>query len=206
MSNHKKRNAIPKELRRQFSRAKYALRERLIEEQSLKEAKGGLAFEGKLPSLFKRLNIEDIFTNGIYRKVGNKTIHLIGTEAVVEQIRSLKQRASKKAQKRIFIENYIKSMETTGFTRAEQREVELLLNKLSADKISILLDKGVIKEIAFVYSAYGGKEYEYQETMNKIRSGLRSGISDKEYKEIKTRARELKEESVKPRFKILSRL
>ena len=126
-------------LRQQFNYYKRQLRNRLIDEQAFIEARGGFSFSGKPSTLFKNLNYEQIMTEGITRKVGNRTIRFKGEEAVRIQIESLKKRASKSYQAQVFIDNYIKTLSIAGLELDQIHSIEKLLNNLSSDKLSILI-------------------------------------------------------------------
>ena len=185
-------------LRQQFNYYKRQLRNRLIDEQAFIEARGGFSFSGKPPTLFKNLNYEQIMTEGITRKVGNRTIRFKGEEAVRIQIESLKKRASKSYQAQVFIDNYIKTLSIAGLEVDQIDSIEKLLNKLSIDKLSILIDKGVLPSIQYVYAESDDPDKVYDDIIDAIDKG----VSKSELEEIKARKKVLRP-LIKSKFDIM---
>ena len=144
-------------LRQQFNYYKRQLKNRLMHEQAFKLARG-VTDESVIKTMFKRLDYEDIMKNGITRKVGNTTIRIKGELAIKVQIESLKQRASKSFQAEQYITNYYKSLEKVGMPIQYAIQIYDRMKKLSADKITYLLDSGRLKQIAYVY-AEGEKDW-----------------------------------------------
>lgn len=185
-------------LRQQFNYYKRQLRNRLIDEQAFIEARGGFSFSGKPPTLFKNLNYEQIMTEGITRKVGNRTIRYKGEEAVRIQIESLKKRASKSYQAQVFIDNYIKTLSIAGLEVDQIHSIEKLLNKLSIDKLSILIDKGVLPSIQYVYAESDDPDNVYDDIIDAIGKG----VSKSELEEVKARKKVLRP-LIKSKFDIM---
>ena len=69
-------------LREQFNYYKRQLQNRLIKEQAFKEARGIGTIEARVYTMFKNLNYDQVYKQGITRKVGKKTIRFVGEEAV----------------------------------------------------------------------------------------------------------------------------
>ena len=185
-------------LRQQFNYYKRELRNRLIDEQAFIEARGGFSFSGKPSTLFKNLNYEQIMTEGITRKVGNRTIRYKGEEAVRIQIESLRKRASKSYQAQVFIENYIKTLNIAGLEPDQIDSIEKLLNKLSIDKLSILIDKGVLPSIQYVYAESDDPVKVYDDIIDAIDKG----VSKSELEEVKSRKKVLRP-LIKSKFDIM---
>ena len=185
-------------LRQQFNYYKRQLRNRLIDEQAFIEARGGFSFSGKPSTLFKNLNYEQIMTEGITRKVGNRTIRYKGEEAVRIQIESLKRRASKSYQAQVFIDNYIKTLSIAGLEVDQIHSIEKLLNKLSIDKLSILIDKGVLPSIQYVYAESDDPVKVYDDIIDAIDKG----VSKSELKEVNARKKVLRP-LIKSKFDIM---
>ena len=185
-------------LRQQFNYYKRQLRNRLIDEQAFIEARGGFSFSGKPSTLFKNLNYEQIMTEGITRKVGNRTIRYKGEEAVRIQIESLRKRASKSYQAQVFIDNYIKTLSIAGLEVDQIHSIEKLLNKLSIDKLSILIDKGVLPSIQYVYAESDDPVKVYDDIIDAIDKG----VSKSELEEVKARKKVLRP-LIKSKFDIM---
>ena len=185
-------------LRQQFNYYKRQLRNRLIDEQAFIEARGGFSFSGKPPTLFKNLDYEQIMTKGITRKVGNRTVRYKGEEAVRIQIESLRKRASKSYQAQVFIENYIDTLYIAGLEPDQIDFIEKLLNKLSIDKLSILIDKGVLPSIQYVYAESDDPDKVYDDIIDAINKG----VSKSELEEVKARKKVLRP-LIKSKFDIM---
>ena len=185
-------------LRQQFNYYKRQLRNRLIDEQAFIEARGGFSFSGKPPTLFKNLDYEQIMTKGITRKVGNRTVRYKGEEAVQIQIESLRKRASKSYQAQVFIDNYIYTLNIAGLEYDQIDSIEKLLNKLSIDKLSILIDKGVLPSIQYVYAESDDPDKVYDDIIDAIEKG----VSKSELEEVKARKKVLRP-LIKSKFDIM---
>lgn len=185
-------------LRQQFNYYKRQLRNRLIDEQAFIEARGGFSFSGKPSTLFKNLDYEQIVSEGITRKVGNRTITYKGEEAVRIQIESLRKRASKSYQASIFIENYINSLTDIGMDSEDIAKIEKALNSLSIDKLSILIDKNILPSIQFLYAESENLEDIY----TNIIDAIGSGVTKEEVKDIRLRKKVLKD-MIKKKFDVL---
>ena len=185
-------------LRQQFNYYKRQLQNRLIKEQAFKEARGVGTLESRIHTMFKNLNYADVYKQGITRKVGHKTIRYVGEEAVKIQIQSLKRRASKSYQTDIFISNYISAMQDVGFDNADIEEVQRMLSKISIDKLTLLIDKGILPSIQYVYAEVEG----YEEVMDQIKDAIEKGVTKEELQETKEKAKNLVK-VIKARNKIL---
>lgn len=185
-------------LREQFNYYKRQLENRLIREQAFKEARGIGTIESKVHTLFKNLDYNKVFNIGLTRKVGNKTIRFVGNEAVQIQISSMRKRASKSYQTDLFIDNYLQSLAEVGFDFDEIDEVLNLLNSISIDKLTLLIDKNILPSIQFVYSEIQSKE----EIMQKIRDAVKNGVTKEELADVKAKTKQLVK-VIKARQKIL---
>lgn len=183
-------------LRQQFNYYKRRLQNRLLEEQSFKEARGQGSIESRILSLFKQENLsyEKVFEEGITRKRGNVTVRIKGMEAVATQIQSMRARASKTLQADLFIRNYVHTLRLQDFDAKSLGEVEKLLKSVSVDKLSVLIDKGVLPSIQFIYA--NGEylaESDEEEFLQELRNAITSGVSTEEMKVIKQRTKAIKE-------------
>ena len=152
-----------------------------MHEQAFKLARG-VSDESVIKTMFKRLDYEDIMQNGITRKVGNTTIRIKGELAIKIQIESLRQRASKTFQTELYINNYIKALKNKYMPDYMVEKIESKMRSMASDKITYLLDKGILKQIAYIYGAD-----EMLILYNEIMNGLRAGIDKEEWKQIQAR-------------------
>lgn len=174
-------------LRQQFNYYKRKLENRLISEQAFKEARGVGTIEARINTLFKNLNYDTVFKQGITRKVGSRTVRFVGSQAVEIQIQSLRQRASKAYQIEQFITNYIISMQNVGFSEENILKVERMLESGSIDKLTLLIDKGVLPSIQFVYS----EKLTEEELVEEIRNAVKNGVTKEELQDVKHKQKEL---------------
>lgn len=174
-------------LRQQFNYYKRKLENRLISEQAFKEARGVGTIEARINTLFKNLNYDTVFKQGITRKVGSRTVRFVGSQAVEIQIQSLRQRASKAYQTEQFITNYIISMQNVGFSEENILKVERMLESGSIDKLTLLIDKGVLPSIQFVYS----EKLTEEELVEEIKNAVKNGVTKEELQDVKHKQKEL---------------
>lgn len=158
-------------LREQFNYYKRQVNRRLIDEYVNQRARG-LSPEGLPKTLFKNLDYNKIYNEGITRKVGNKTIRYIGEEAVKIQINSLKNRASKSFQAQNYITNYINALESVGFSDENIIKIKNNLNNLSVDKLTYLINNNILPQIYFLYSEDEDEDELTQDIINKIKHGI----------------------------------
>ena len=187
-------------LREQFNYYKRQLERRLIEEYTFQRARG-VSPEGLPKTLFKRLDYEQVFKEGITRKVGNKTVRYIGPEAVEKQIESLKARASKSYQAQIYINNYVGSLKKVGFSDYNVNKIQNALNRISVDKLTYLINENILPQIAFLYN----EDLDEDEITQEILDAIKYGVSNVKFKEFKERKKALKP-LVKEEFKLLGGL
>lgn len=174
-------------LREQFNYYKRQLKNRLIQEQAFEEARGGISLTGIPYTMFQNLNYNDIFTKGITRKVGNRTIRYQGAEAVQIQIESLKRRASKSYQADIYINNYLTSLRNVDMPSEMIMEVEKLLRSISSDRLTLLVDEHILPSIQFLYS----QELDYDEILDDIRHAIKFGVTQSRMREIQSAKKSL---------------
>lgn len=187
-------------LREQFNYYKRQLDRRLIEEQAFKEARGAGTIEGRIQTLFneENLNYYKVFNEGITRKKGAKTVRYVGEEAVKIQIGSLKKRASKSYQAERFIENVENAMSIKGFTLSQINRADRLLRSASVDKLTLLIQKGLVKTPPYIYALD-----TYEDYLDELENALKYGVTTEELKEFRTKKKALVE-VIKRRNKILS--
>lgn len=175
-------------LREQFNYYKRQLDRRLIEEQAFKEARGAGTIEGRIQTLFneENLNYYKVFNEGITRKKGAKTVRYVGEEAVKIQIGSLKKRASKSYQAERFIENVENAMSIKGFTLSQIDRADRLLRSASIDKLTLLIQKGLVKTPPYIYALY-----TYEEYLDELENALKYGVTSEELKEFRTKKKAL---------------
>lgn len=182
-------------LREQFNYYKRQLQKRLLEEQSFKEALGHGTIEGRVMSLFKteNLNYEKVYNEGITRKFGNVTVRITGERAIATQIQSMRARASKYAQASLFIRNYVHTLRLQDFDPKKLDIVQGLLEQTPVDKLSILIDKGVLPSIQFIYA--NGEytaESDEDEFLEELKNALNFGVTADEVKEVRRLTKTLK--------------
>lgn len=174
-------------LREQFNYYKRQLSNRLIQEQAFKEARGIGTIESRIHTLFKNVNYEQVFKQGITRKVGSKTVRFVRNEAVQIQIQSMRERASKSFQTDNFITNYIYAMIQVGFDDENVNKVERMLQSCSIDKLSLLIDKGVLPSIQFIYA----DKLTEEEFVEEVRNAVNNGVTREELREVKEKQKAL---------------
>lgn len=174
-------------LRVQFNYYRNQLKKRLIEEQAFKEARGVGSIESEVYSMFKHFNYDKVFEQGITRKVGSRTVRYIGEQAVKIQIESLRRRASRSAQANDFIENYLGAMGEMGFDEDDMSEVGRLLKSCSIDKLRLLIEKGLLPSIEYIYADI----LDYEEFVKAVENAVKHGISKEEVAEVQARKKEL---------------
>lgn len=174
-------------LRQQFNYYKRQLYNRLIEEESFERAMGGGA--DLTPSmLFKKLNYETIFKEGISRKVGNRTVKLEGETAIRVQIGSLRRRSSKSEQAQQYIENYMQPLKKLGMPEEYRIKLYNKLKSISIDKLTYLIRKGILKQITFYYQ----DERTWEDIYNEIVDAIDNGVSKETLKDIREKKKQIK--------------
>ncbi len=121
-----------------------------VKSQALAIAQGQI-YETKPPTLFKKLDYNEIYTQGITRKVGNKTVRFTGEEAVNLQIESLKRETNRYAKKQQFIDTYIGRLEDLGGDTKLIHSLKTKLENLSVTNLSILISQGYIETPRYMY-------------------------------------------------------
>lgn len=184
-------------LKEQFNYYKRQLKNRLIEEYTLQRARG-VSPEGIPTTLFKRLDYEDIFKEGLTRKDSKgRTIRLYGIEAVEAQIKSLRARASKSYQAEMYINNYLGSLKKVGFSDDNIYKINNAFKKLSVDKLTYLINENILPQIYFLYS----EEMDEEELTEEIINAIKYGVNNAEFKALIERKKALKQ-IVRKEFKI----
>lgn len=161
------------DLRQQFNYYKLQLKKRLIKEQAFGSAVTK-TFEPRPSTLFKNLEYNKIYTEGVTRKIRGATKRFFGEEAIKIQIQSFSNRASKSYQATAFINNYIRAAENAGFSDELINYIETSLNSLSVDRLSILIKRGVLPQIYFLYSLQEDEDEFKERFTNAIKYGALS--------------------------------
>lgn len=174
-------------LRQQFNYYKRQLRNRLIEEQAFKEARGVGTIEERVHTMFKNIEFDQVFKQGITRKVGSRTVRFVGSEAIKIQITSFRQRASKSYQADLFISNYIDTMIYAGFDEENIDKVEKLLDSCSIDRLTYLIDKGILPSIEFLYADIKSED----KIVEDIEKAIRTGVSKEELDKLRAKKKAL---------------
>ena len=126
-------------LRQRYNYYLKKFKEQRIKSQALAIAQGQV-YETKPPTLFKKLDYNELYAQGITRKVGNKTVRFMGEEAVNLQIESLKRETNRFDKKRQFIDAYIGRLEALGGDPYLIYSLKSKLESMSATKLSILVE------------------------------------------------------------------
>ena len=173
--------------KQQFNYYKRQLQKRLIFEQAFKYARTNSLPDMKNESLFyeQNLDFDKVFNEGITRKRGNVTVRYTGIEAIEIQINSLRKRASKTAQRELYVENYLQAMYMTDYPIEYIEEVERLFQGISSDTLTYIVDRKILKSIEYVY---GNSKKE--ETMNMIRNALTNKSVRREARELARKSKE----------------
>lgn len=135
-----------------LNKAVIRLKTQLIHEQAMKEARGRGTIETVVKTPFKKLDYKTLMKDGITRNVNGKVVHYTGAEAVRKQIESINRRANPRRQKQIFIQNYKISMGRSYYEQQTMTRVEQLLNRLTSDELSDIIESGELPSIAYIYS------------------------------------------------------
>lgn len=186
-------------LREQFNYYRRRLKNRLLEEQAYKTARGVGTIEERIFTLFdfdKKFN--EIYSKGITRKIGDRTVRYTGEEAIKIEIESYRRRASKSEQARIFIGRYVVAMRKVGFSNKGILEAKELLESVTVDRLTYLIDAGYIPEINYLYADVTDEE----NTLLEIRDAILHGVTEAELSTVKSKARRIKA-NIKERLKIL---
>lgn len=173
-------------LKEQFNYYKKQLEKRLVYEQAFKEARGGGTIEARIKTMFKDLNYEKTMSEGITRKVKGKTIRYTGSQAVIVRIQSMRMRASKSYQTDLFMRNYLNTMKEVGFSYKNIDKVSKTMRSISIDKLTYLVDKGILPSIQFIYAEQGEDEDELTE---EIINALENGVSNETVKAQREKAK-----------------
>lgn len=137
-------------LKQQYNYYLNKFKEQRIKSQALAVAQGQV-YETKPPTMFKKLDYNELMTQGVTRKVKNKTVRFYGEEAVRLQIEGLKRETNRYAKKQAFIDSYIEILENLD---GDPYLIESLRNKLehlSVDRLNILIRQGYIDTPRYMY-------------------------------------------------------
>ena len=137
-------------LRQRYNYYFKKFKEQRIKSQALAIAQGQV-YETKPPTLFFFFFYNELYTQGITRKVGNKTVRFTGEEAVNLQIESLKRETNRYDKKQQFIDAYIERLEELGGDTDLIYSIKTKLENTSATKLSILIRQGYIEMPNYMY-------------------------------------------------------
>lgn len=178
----KKRKLKIQSLKIRYRRALKNFERRIIEEQALKESLGYGTIENINTGLFKNLNYNQLYNEGITRKVNGTTKRFKGKDAILIEIESLKRRASIYIQNELFIKNYINSMIKNEYSQSTINFVKSCLNKLNSYELAIAINENLIPQIYYLYL---GKESE-EEVIKRFESFINSDILSSKYSKVKS--------------------
>lgn len=174
-------------LSQQFNYYKRQMFNRLIEEEAFERAMGG-GGDITPSNLFKQINYQKVFSEGITRKIGNKTIRLKGEEAVRVQIGSLRRRASKTEQALQYIQNYMEPLKQLKMPELYLTRIYNRLLRTSTDKLTYLIRKGILKQIAFYYQ----DERTWKDIYKEIIDAIDYGVSKETLADIRAKKKQIK--------------
>lgn len=161
---------ISKELREEYLKAVREYRYyRTMRQATLDVLKKGTSL--KVPTNYTKLNIDTLYEKGTYRirKLKDKTYKRIqykGINAIKLQLKSLKRQTSAEYRKNIFIENYLKAMKNTGYTKDDRDKVETKLKRMSSQRLYLAIDSSEFPTIDYNYANSGN--IPIQTLLNKI--------------------------------------
>jgi len=149
---------INKELRQEYLKAVRQYRYyRTMRQATLDVLKKGISL--KVPTNYSKLDIKELYEKGTYRikKVNGvyQRTQYVGLDAIRLQLISLKHQTSATYRKEIFIENYMKAMEKTGYTIDEREQVKNKLRSMSAQRLYLAIDSADFPSIDYTYANKG---------------------------------------------------
>ena len=137
-------------LKQQYNYYLDKFKEQRIKSQALAVAQGQV-YETKPPTMFKKLEYNQLIEQGVTRKVKNKTVRFYGEEAVKLQIESLKKETNRYAKKQAFIDSYIEILENLDGDPYLIESLRSKLEHLSVDRLNILIRQGYIDAPRYMY-------------------------------------------------------
>lgn len=137
-------------LKQQYNYYLNKFKEQRIKSQALAVAQGQV-YETKPPTMFKKLDYNQLIEQGVTRKVKNKTVRFYGEEAVKLQIESLKRETNRYAKKQAFIDSYIEILENLDGDPYLIESLRSKLEHLSVDRLNILIRQGYIDIPRYMY-------------------------------------------------------
>ena len=157
-------------LRQKYNYYFKKFKEQRIKSQALAIAQGQV-YETKPPTLFKKLDYNELYTQGVTRKIGNKTVRFMGEKAVNLQIESLKRETNRFAKKQQFIDAYIGRLEEMGGKSELIYTIRTKLENLSVTKLSILIRQGYIEMPNYMYEIEEIDEFIKKQINNLTKRG-----------------------------------
>lgn len=127
--------------------------EQMAYSRAFKEAMG--IMQGKPTTLFKPQTFDELFEEGITRKVGERTVRIRGLKAIEVKLESLKNESDRNKKAEIFINNYLTAMDKTGYNAYDREEVGKLLTTISIDRLTMLIhgeDPIRLPRIQYIYA------------------------------------------------------
>lgn len=174
-----------KSLRTQFNYVKNQLKRTLISEMAGSRARGLGSIEAKPSLMFKNLDFENVFKHGFTRKEKGKTVRYTGEKAVKIQIQSMRARSLKSKKKQQFIDNYCEALDELG---VETSKIRKKLEKVSEDKLALLISKGILPSINYLYGVGTNVQYDIEQD---IINAIDYGVTSEEIKKYRERKKQL---------------
>ena len=175
-----------------------------VKSQALAIAQGQI-YETKPPTLFKKLDYNELYTQGITRKVGNKTVRFTGEEAVNLQIESLKRETNRYDKKQQFIDAYIERLEELGGDTDLIYSIKTKLENLSVTKLSILIRQGYIETPRYMYEIEDINDFIKRQINNLTKTGYTQKSLEIRSEIIKLKSIKKKTKRQKTRIKTLEK-
>ena len=175
-----------------------------VKSQALAIAQGQI-YETKPPTLFKKLDYNELYTQGVTRKIGNKTVRFTGEEAVKVQIESLKRETNRFAKKQQFIEAYIGRLEEMGGNSELIYTIRKKLENLSVTKLSILIRQGYIETPRYMYEIEDIDDFIKRQINNLTKTGYTQKSLEIRSEIIKLKSIKKKTKRQKTRIKTLEK-
>ena len=191
-------------LRQRYNYYFKKFKEQRIKSQALAIAQGQV-YETKPPTLFKKLDYNELYTQGITRKVGNKTVRFTGEEAVNLQIESLKRETNRYDKKQQFIDAYIERLEELGGDTDLIYSIKTKLENTSATKLSILIRQGYIEMPNYMYEIEEIDDFVKDQNKNKTKRGNNEKAKQKKKNIIELKSIKKKTKRQRTRIKTLEK-
>ena len=154
-------------LRQEYNYYSRRAQERIAMQNALQIVRRG-GVVNDIPKIFTPQSYDELFEQGITRKVNGVTVRYKGEEAVKIKIQSYKRYASKSALAENYIMNYCQTMVNRGYLFDDVVEVYGMLKKLSVDRLTYLIHEPKpfgLPPIEYIYAT--GHERDIVEKVEK---------------------------------------